>query len=66
MQYKIVIEKDVVKFLKKHNEILWKFKLCVSHISQDPLTDFCDTKKLKWLEDTYRLRIGKRRFLYKV
>ena len=66
MKYKIVVEKSVVKFLRKHPELLEKFKHCSVLLSKDPLTHYCDVKKLTWMTEIYRLRIWKRRFLYKV
>lgn len=65
MTYQIVIEKQVAKFLKLHPEVVEKFLYCVDCIAEDPDTSACDTKKLKGI-DAYRLRIGKRRFLYKI
>ena len=64
--YKVVIEKVVEKFLKKHPDLLKKFLICVRYIQESPVNDFCDTKKMKWYVGVYRLRIGKYRFLYRV
>lgn len=66
MKYEVVIEKEVAKFLSIHRELREKFSYCVQCIEVDPLSSYCDTKKMKWMHDVYRLRIGKRRFLYRV
>lgn len=47
MKYEIVIEKEVVKFLRTHPDVRPKFSYCAECIAQDPLTSYCDVKKMK-------------------
>lgn len=66
--YKIILEKPVQKFLEKHRweKIISKFYTSLQILSQNPYSDTLDTKNMVWLEKTFRLKIGKYRFLYKV
>jgi mRNA-degrading endonuclease RelE of RelBE toxin-antitoxin system len=65
MKYQVEVEKKVVQFLNKHPELKNKFVACVELILQNPFSPDCDVVKLR-NSDSYRLRIGKRRFLYRV
>ena len=66
--YKIVLSKEVTKFLEKRNKkelkrILEKFDKL--EINPYPSNSELDIKKLKNCEE-YRLRIGKYRFIYQI
>jgi len=66
--YKIVLEKKVQKFLEKHagDDLIEKFKTSLMILSLDPYENNLDIKILVWLPNSYRLRIGKYRFIYEV
>lgn len=66
--YKIILEKRVQKFLEKHagDDLIEKFKTSLMILSLDPYENNLDIKILVWLPNSYRLRIGKYRFIYEV
>ena len=65
--YNVQLDKKVEKFIRKQtSNFIEKFMKKVEMLSYDPYTPFLDIKKLKWVHDTYRLRIWKARFLYTV
>lgn len=66
--YKIVLEKSVQKFLKKHRTEPVKevFSEAISLLALDAYENNLDIKILEWLPNSYRLRIGKYRFLYEI
>ncbi len=67
MIYKIIIEKDVAKFLDKIDDyIVEAFYKKIKILSVDIKNVSVDIKRLKWNDDLYRLRIGKYRFVYKI
>ena len=69
MNYKLEYHRDVVKFFKKHKEkkLLLSFKNATDEIKKNPRQcENCDVKKMQGMENDYRLRIGKYRFLYQV
>ena len=57
--YKIVLEKTVIKFLEKHKwqEIISRFEKSLHILALDPFENNLDIKVLKWLPNSYRLRI---------
>ncbi len=67
MKYKIELSKSVEKFLIKHKEVTKRFVQKVEILSENISDPILDVKALsgakKW---NYRLRIGKRRFLFEV
>ncbi|MDQ7009866.1 MAG: type II toxin-antitoxin system RelE/ParE family toxin [Candidatus Gracilibacteria bacterium] len=64
--YNILFKKEVIKFLKKHKgeKIISDFEKSLIIIAENPYKSELDIKPLKGLENNYRLRIGKYRFLY--
>lgn len=66
--YKIVLEKQVQKFLEKHKgqDIIFQFEKILLELSLDPYENSLDIKMLVWLPNCYRIRIGKYRFLYEI
>ena len=66
--YKIVIEKNVLKFLEKHKweKLIEIFQEKLSILSKNPYKNNLDIKALVWSLDKYRLRIWKYRFLYEI
>lgn len=66
--YKIVLEKTVIKFLEKHKwqEIISRFEKSLHILALDPFENNLDIKVLKWLPNSYRLRIWDYRFLYEI
>ena len=65
--YKYILSKKIIKFLKnKEFKFIKKFYNFVTIISKDPYNNNLDIKQLKWKKDSYRLRIGKYRFLYEI
>jgi mRNA interferase RelE/StbE len=66
--YKIAIEKNVTKFLKKHKweKFIELFKEKLVILSNNPYRNNLDIKALVWNENQYRLRIWKYRFLYEI
>lgn len=66
--YKILLEKNVMKFLKKHTgeDLIIKFSQALRILALEPYENNLDIKILVWLPNTYRLRIGKYRFLYEI
>lgn len=66
--YKVILEKPVEKFLQKHKweKIIFKFYESVKILSKNPNSLLLDTKNMIGLENIFRLRIWKYRFLYRV
>lgn len=66
--YSIVLEKQVQKFLikQKWQPIISQFKNALMKLQLDPYDNALDIKVVVWLPHTYRLRIGKYRFLYEI
>ncbi len=66
--YKIVLEKTVTKFLEKHKwqAIISHFEKSLHILALDPFENNLDIKVLKWLPNSYRLRIWDYRFLYEI
>lgn len=64
--YKISFDKNILKFFEKHrwDSIILKFKESIDILKNNPFDNNLDIKSLKWLENNYRLRIWKYRFLY--
>ncbi len=65
--YKYKFTKQVEKFLEKQDKdflLIFKWKLEI--IIKNPFENELDIKPLKWLENNYRLRIWKYRFLYEI
>ena len=66
MNYKFELNKDVKKFLLKHEDISISFFKKLEILLQSPFSNNLDIKPLKWYKDHYRLRIWKYRFLYEI
>ncbi len=67
MTYNIILDKKVQKFLDKQTDkFVTRFFEKATILSQDPRTPFLDIKRLEWLDASFRLRIGKYRFLYRI
>lgn len=66
--YKVILEKQVQKFLEKHKweELIGKFTIAIRKLALEPYENNLDIKVLVWLPNSYRLRIGKYRFLYEI
>ncbi len=63
--YKVIISKSVLKFLKTQTKV-FKVKVLdtLDEIAESPFEKKFDIKKMKGIEDHYRVRIGKVRFLF--
>jgi mRNA interferase RelE/StbE len=66
MRFEIILEKPVLKFLKVHAEIAERFFEKLEIIKHNPKDSRLDIKKLQWFDDSFRLRIGKYRFLFRI
>lgn len=65
--YKIRFSKDAGKYLKKlDNKTKERIKKSLLILSRNPYDRSLDIKKLAGFKDSYRLRIGKYRALYKI
>lgn len=66
--YKIILEKTVQKFLEKHKweDLIERFTTALRILALEPYENNLDIKVLTWLPNSYRLRIGKYRFLYEI
>jgi len=64
--YKIIVDPNIKKFLKKHPELIKRFFESMNIIQKKPFQNSCDIKQLKGKENHRRLRIGKYRFLYEI
>jgi mRNA interferase RelE/StbE len=56
----------VDKFLSKHPKTAKKFARSMKEIIRSPFKNSYDIKSIKGLNNHYRLRIGKYRFLYEI
>jgi mRNA interferase RelE/StbE len=65
-KYTILFSKKVDKFLEKHPELVDRFFVCVEKLIDNPYSATLDVKPLQWVKHHWRLRIGKRRFLYEI
>lgn len=63
-----MLEKPVLKFLEKHKweSMIIQFEKSLNIISKNPFENNLDIKPLRWLDNNYRLRIGKYRFIYEI
>lgn len=64
-EYDVIVYKNVKKFLSHHNDVISRFYEKVSLLRKDPSL-YTDCKKMKWYKNTYRMRVWKYRFIYKV
>lgn len=66
--YKIILEKQVQKFLEKHKweNIILSFLENLKILAEFPFENNLDIVPMVWLENSYRLRIWKYRFLYRI
>lgn len=64
--YLVTTSKKVDKFLFRHAEIAKRYTRVISYLRENPFSPFVDWKKMKGLENQFRFRIGKYRFLYTV
>lgn len=66
--YKIIIDKNVYKFLEKNKwkNIIYKFEDTLNILRQSPYINNLDKKRLVWFKNRYRLRIWKYRLLYEI
>lgn len=66
--YQIILEKKVQKFLLKHKgqPLVAQFGQALTQLALNPYQNNLDIKILVGLPHSYRLRIGKWRFLYEI
>lgn len=66
--YKVILEKQVIKFFEKHKWelIITQFEQALIFLINDPYENNLDIKIVTWLPNCYRLRIWKYRFLYEI
>lgn len=66
--YRVVLKKEVKKFLNKHQELIPKFVDSVNKLAHNPFDKSLDIKPLTWRKNLseWRLRIWKYRFVYEV
>jgi len=66
--YKVILEKQVQKFLEKHKweALISQFEQALLVLTDDPYENDLDIKILIGLPNSYRLRIWKYRFLYEI
>lgn len=66
--YRVILEKQVEKFLKKHagSPIISQIEKTFTILALDPYINNLDIKIVRWLPSTYRVRVWKYRFLYEV
>lgn len=63
--YEIKVSKNVEKFLLKCDDFVFeKFESSMQILKTNPKDDRLDIKKLAGMQNHYRLRISKYRFLY--
>ena len=67
ISYKVKYKKKAIKFIQSNKKIGLKFHKVFSEIAQDTDNiDLYDIKKMKGLENTKRLRIGKYRAIFTI
>ena len=66
--YKIILEKKVRNFLKKHksDKIIKIFLQKLWELQDNPYNNTLNIQPLLWKNNQYRLRIGRYRFLYEI
>ena len=66
--YKIILEKNVEKFLlkQKWSPMIQQLEKALLILSMSPYENNLDIKTITWLPNTYRLRLWKYRFLYEI
>jgi len=64
--YQLQLDKKVKKFLLAYPDLWRRFFIKAQAICKDPYNANVDIRSLKWASWSYRLRIGKYRFLYEV
>lgn len=65
--YNYKFSKQVLKFLERQNkDFLLLFYEKFELLSKNPFLNDLDIKPLKWIDNNYRLRIWKYRFLYEI
>lgn len=64
--YQIEYSKSVKKFFKHHPELIRRFFEKAKILEKDPFDKSLDVKKYHGIENCYRLRVGKYRFLYEI
>jgi len=66
--YRIILEKNVQKFLKKHKweKLIHSFESFLRILALNPYENNLDIKIIVGLPNTYRIRIWKYRFLYEI
>lgn len=65
MNYQVILEKPVLKFLKKNPEVVERFFHAAQQLEQSGFHAKLDIKALQGSKEKRRLRIGKRRFLFR-
>ena len=61
--YTVIYAKRVIKFLEKHPDLVRRFHKSLKLLQHWDIGTL-DLKKLKGIDEHYRLRIGKYRFLF--
>jgi mRNA interferase RelE/StbE len=64
--YNVKFDKKVDKFLSQHWDYVDLFFKKVDIIRNNPYKNNLDIKSYHWRNNSYRLRIGKYRFLYEI
>jgi len=66
--YKIILEKQVMKFLEKHKweAVIEQFEKSLIFLVNDPYENDLDIRIISGLPNSYGLRIWKYRFLYEI
>ena len=66
--YNIRLHKKVLKFLEKHRweKIIEIFAASLKILQNNPYNNRLDIKSLIWIENKFRLRIWKYRFIYEI
>jgi len=65
--YKIVLSKDVKKFLAKHTKLAEDFYDKIPEFSKNPINSTkLDIKRLSWYKNRFRLRLWKYRLIYEL
>jgi mRNA interferase RelE/StbE len=64
--YKVKYHKQVIKFLKSHQDIAKKIILFFDEVKSDLNFQNYDVKKMEGFKNSYRLRISKFRVIFKI
>ncbi|MCH2189093.1 hypothetical protein MK079_04680 [Candidatus Gracilibacteria bacterium] len=67
-EYAVQIDKNVEKFLLKHRgqPIIQQFRKSIEILKKDPFQNSLNIKTMVGTQISYRLRLGKYRFIYRI